>query len=197
MTSPETEPDFYSMPLIKAYDAFPILNRNFEGNYAAALDDMIKLSNLALKRKEQVVKKNEGIIDNSKKELLSDPSLYFGLRSNTSGYTELSRHDSKSIDTCAPLLSSCSKDTIDLASCVRRESVFGKSLSDSSLMVLQSLHEPILSPSISSFSLDEMSKQQGSLEINTDTIFSDQEFDGKRGLEEKFISRHIYARLAW
>lgn len=218
-TSPETEPDFYSMPFIKADDSLTILNTNFEGNSATALfEDKIKLSNPALNKKKHAFKEKYCVdrnvfyspvnkltngapktvtpVKGSNKELFSDPSSSFGLRSNTSGYIELSRHVSKRIDTCPPLLSSCSKDTNDLESSSRRESVFGKILSDSSLMALQSLHEPILSPSSSSFSLDEMSEQQGSLEINTDTIFSDQGFDGEWGLKEKFTPRHIYARLA-
>jgi hypothetical protein len=183
------------MPFIKADDALTILNTNFEGNSATALfEDKIKLSNPALNKKKHAFKEKYCVdrnvfyspvhkltngapktvtpVTGSKKELLSDPSSSFGLRSNTSGYTD-SRHASKLIDTCPPLLPSCSKDRNDLASSSWRESVFDKILSDSSLMVLQSLHEPILSPSSSSFSLDEMSEQQGSLEINTDTIFSD------------------------
>ena len=50
--------------------------------------------------------------------------------------------------------------------------------SESSLSIAKSLREPILTPSSSSSSLDEMFKNDGNVDINPETIFSDEGFDG-------------------
>jgi len=52
------------------------------------------------------------------------------------------------------------------------------SLTESSFSVAQSLREPIMTPSSSSSSLCETFRQEESLDINPDTIFSEKGFDG-------------------
>jgi len=54
----------------------------------------------------------------------------------------------------------------------------GSGLSERSLSIAQSLREPILTPSSSSSSLSEMFQQDETLEINPDTIFSENGFNG-------------------
>ena len=77
--------------------------------------------------------------------------------SSTSVYT-FSRCMSKSDDFCSRSLLPYSEDTHDRVHRSWNESPFHKSFSEISLFALQSLQDPILSPSSSSVSLDEMSQ---------------------------------------
>jgi hypothetical protein len=203
-TSPETEPDFYSMPFIKADDASPTLKRYLKGKVAVELEEKCKCSDPALCRKKQAVKmmnykeyavgddmfsfqRNESLaigipsidapVTGSKKTHLSDRSSSFDFSSSTAVYT-FSSHMSESNDFCHPLLLPYLEDTNNCVPRSWNKSLFGKSLSENSLSALQSLQDPILSPSSSSFSLDEMFQRRELLDINTDSIFSDHDFDG-------------------
>ena len=221
-TSPKTEPDFYSMPCIKADDASMTLKWDHEGKVAVKLEEECKCSDPALRQKKQAetmmnykdyVKDDNvfssqrnassaiGIpsivasITGSKKPSLSAPSSFFDLSSSIDVYN-FSRHRSESNDFCPRSLLHYSEDTNNRLRRSWNDSSFGKSLSETSLSTLQSLQDPILPLSPSSFSLDEMSQQRESLDINTDTIFSDLVFDGDRGFEEMPPSRQSYSRMA-
>ena len=56
MTSPETEPNFYSMPFIKANEASTTLKRDLEGNIALKMEEECECSNPALCQKKQAEK---------------------------------------------------------------------------------------------------------------------------------------------
>ena len=87
------------------------------------------------------------------------------------------------------------EDTNDRVLCSWIESPFGKSLSETSLSAILSLKDPVLSPSSSSFSLDEMFQQRESLDINTDSIFSEFGFDGSfamlRSVGDAFLDAYL------
>jgi len=87
---------------------------------------------------------------------LSVPSSTFDFSPSTTVYT-LSRHMSESHYFCPRSLLPYSNDTHDRVPRSWNESPFGKFFSKNVLLALQSLQEPVLSPSSSSFSLDEMS----------------------------------------
>ena len=130
-------------------------------------------------------------IKGSKKTRLSDPSSYFDLSSSTAVYT-FSRHMSEGNDFRYPSPVPHSEDTYDRVPRSGNKSPYGMSLSEYCLLALQSLQDPILSPSSSSFSLDEMFQQGEFLDINTDSIFSDHDSDGDWRLEEKLPLGHSY-----
>jgi hypothetical protein len=127
-----------------------------------------------------------------KKPRLSVPSSSFDFSPSTTVYT-FSRRASESNDFCPRSLLPYFEDTDDSVPCSWNESPFGKSLSETSLSAILSLKDPVLSPSSSSFSLDEMSQQRESLDINTDSIHSELGFDGDWGLEAKLPSRQSHA----
>ena len=127
-----------------------------------------------------------------KKPRLSVPSSSFDFSPSTTVYT-FSRRASESNDFCPRSLLTYLEDTNDRVLCSWNESQFGKRLSETSLSALQSLKDPVLSPSSSSFSLDEMFQQRESLDINTDSILSELGFDGDWGLEAKLPSRQSHA----
>ena len=197
--SPETEPNFYSMPFIKANDASTNLKRDLVGKVALKMEEECECSDPALCQKKQAEKmmnyKESDMGDNvfssqrntslaigipsiatpftgSKTPRLSAPSSSFDFSSSTTVYT-FSRRMSGSNGSCPRSLLPYSEDTNDRVLCSWNESPFGKSLSETALSALQSLKDPVLSPSSSSFSLDEMSQHRESLDINTDSIFSD------------------------
>jgi hypothetical protein len=124
----------------------------------------------------------------SKTPRLSARSSSFDFSSSTTVYT-FSRRMSGSNNLYPCSLLPYSEDTDDRVPLSWNESPFGKSLSETALSALQSIKDPVLSPSSSSVSLDEMSQQRESLDINTDSIFSDLGFDGDWGFEEKLPSR--------
>jgi len=180
--SPETEPDFYSMPFINANDASTTLKKDLEGKVALKMEEECECSDPAQCQKKQAEKMmnyNEcdmgdtvfscqsnsslaigitGIvpqITGSKKPCLSVPSSSFDFSSSTTVYT-FSRRMSGSNGSCLRSLVPYSEDTNDRAPHSWNESPFRKNLSEIALSALQTLQDPILSPSSSSFSLDEM-----------------------------------------
>ena len=212
-TSPKTEPDFYSMPCIKADDASMTLKWDHEGKVAVKLEEECKCSDPALRQKKQPEKmmnnkdyvKDDNVFSSQrnassaigipsivtsitcpKKPSLSAPSSSFDLSSSIAVYT-FSRNRSESNNFCPPALLPYSEDTNDRVPRSWNESPFSKSLSENALSTIQSLQDSVLS--FPSFSLDEMSQQRESLDANTDSIFSDLYFEGDWGLEEKLPSR--------
>jgi len=195
------------MPFVNANDASTTLKRDLEGKVALKMEEECECSDPALCQKKQAEKmmnyKESDMGDNvfssqrnsslsigipsivppiigSKTPRLSAPSSSFDFSSSTTVCT-FPRRMSESNDFCPRSLLPYSEDTNDRVPRSWNESPFRKSLSDKSLAALQSLQDPILSPSSSSFSLDEMSQQRESLDINTDTIFSNFDFDGNWG----------------
>ena len=137
-------------------------------------------------------------IEGTKKMRLSDPSSSFHFSSSTAVYT-FSRHMSEGNDFRYLSPVPHSEHTYDCVPRSGNKSPFGLSLSENSLSALQPFQDPILSPFSSSFSLDEMFQQGESLDINTDSIFSDHDFDGDWRLEEKeekLPPRSSYAHTA-
>ena len=92
----------------------------------------------------------------SKKPRLSAPSSSFAFSSSTTVYT-FSRHMSESNNLYPRSLLPYSEDTDDRVPLSWNESLFRRGLSENALSALQSLQGSFLSPSSSSFSLDEMS----------------------------------------
>ena len=90
-----------------------------------------------------------------KKPRMAVPSSSFDFSSSTTVYT-FSRRMSGSNVSCPRSLLPYSEDTHDCAPHSWNELPFRKSLSEIALSALQSLQDPVLSPSTSSFSLDEM-----------------------------------------
>ena len=214
-TSPETEPDFYSMPFINANDSSTTLKRDIEGKVALKTEEECKRSDPAVCQKKQAEKmmnykeyamghnvfssqRNTALAigipsivtpnTGSKTPRLSAHSSSFDFSLSTTVCT-FSRRMSESNDFCPRSMLPYLDNTNDRVPRSWNESAFGKSLSETSLSALQSLQHPILTPSSSSLWLDEMSQQQESPDINTDTIFSDLGFDGDWGFEEKLPSR--------
>jgi hypothetical protein len=217
--SPETEPNFYSLPFIKANDASTTLKRDLEGKDALKMEEECECSEPVLCQKKQAEKmmnyneydmgdtvfscqRNSSLaigipgivpqITGYKKPRMAVPSSSFDFSSSTTVYT-FSRRASESNDFCPRSLLPYLEDTNDRVLCSWNESQFGKRLSETSLSALQSLKDPVLSPSSSPFSLDEMFQQRESLDINTDSIFSELGFDGDWGLEAKLPSRQSHA----
>ncbi len=180
--SPETEPNFYSMPFVKADDASTTLKRDLVGKVAFKPEEGCECSDPALCQKKQAEKmtnyKEYGVGDNefsyqrntslaigipsivppitgSKTPRLSARSSSFDFSSSTTVYT-FSRRMSGSNGSCPRSLLPYSEDSNDRAPYSWNESPFRKSLSVNALSALQSLQDPVLSPSTSSFSLDEM-----------------------------------------
>ena len=198
-TSPETEPNFYSMPFIKANDASTTLKRDLEGKVALKMEEECECSEPVLCQKKQAEKmmnyneydmgdtvfscqRNSSLaigipgivpqITGYKKPRMAVPSSSYDFSSSTTVYT-FSRHMSGSNGSCHRSLLPYSEDTNDRSPHSWNELPFRKSLSETALSALQSLKDPVLSPSSSSFSLNEISQQRESLDINTDSIFSD------------------------
>jgi hypothetical protein len=94
-------------------------------------------------------------ISGSKTPRRSARSSSFDFSSSTTVYT-FSRRMSGSNGSCPRSLLPYSEDTHDRAPHSWNELPFRKSLSEIALSALQSLQDPVLSPSTSSFSLDEM-----------------------------------------
>jgi len=180
--SPETEPNFYFMPFIKANDASTNLKRDLVGKVALKMEEECECSDPAqcqkkhakmmMKYKEYDMGDNVfssqrntslaiGIpsivppITGSKTPRRSAPSSSFDFSSSTTVYT-FSRRMSGSNGSCPRSLLPYSEDSNDRAPYSWNESPFRKSLSVNALSALQSLQDPVLSPSTSSFSLDEM-----------------------------------------
>lgn len=210
-TSPETEPDFYSMPWVEPGCAAMVLNRDLEGEVTAAME----LENKRSGRKEGGSKKRQHT-------LTSNPKL-----KHVEANVVNSSPRSTLVDTIASACPSfSSKDPEDAndgkqhcgdeftfegkrfhyleRSCFaalasrrsfllepRRNATTAQSHNsasllppsaksrpyDRSLLIVRSLRGPILTPSSSTSSLGAMLEQDQTLEINPDTIFSD-EFDG-------------------
>ena len=207
-TSPETEPDFYCMPCIKAGDASTTLKWDLEGKVAVKLEE--DCSDPALRQKKQAEKmmnNKDYVMDDNvfssqrnassaigipsiatsitgpQKPNLSAPSSSFDLSSSIAVYN-FSLPRIVSNDFRPRSLLPYSEDTSDRVPRSWNDSSLDKSLSELSLSALKSLKDPILSLSSSDFSLDAMSQQRELLDINTDTIFSNLDFDGVRGFEE-------------
>jgi len=239
--SPETEPDFYSMPWINPEDASFDFDRHIEDEVAVALQEDIKRSEPTRQRspkrqdsgkKKQAAKKRSakkdvldiGTIDCSSprcfpaagnapaavtpdtvgsKRRLSFPSL-FDLGSTSFTFQRRASQNragdqEQFIDLCPQLLSSSSdsEDSNDdphsgdeimfegqhfhyLDSFAAPAPPFSLAPRSAAIehhpRIVESLRDPILTPSSSSHSLNEMStfKQDDSLEINPETIFSDE-----------------------
>jgi hypothetical protein len=181
-TNPETEPDFYSMPFVKADDTSTTSRRDLEDIVAVELEEKCKCSDPAPCWKKRVVKmmnyrehvvgddafssqENASLavgipsiaapIEGTKKTRPSDPSSSFHFSSSTTVYT-FSRHMSEGNDFRYLSPVPHSEDTYDRVPRSGNKSPFGMSLSENSLSALQSLQDHILSPSSSSFLLDEM-----------------------------------------
>ena len=227
--SPETEPNFYSMPFMKANDASTTLKRDLEGKVALKMEEECECSEPVLCQKKQAEKmmnyneydmgdtvfscqRNSSLaigipgivpqITGYKKPRMAVPSSSFDFSSSTTVYTFSPaaattaidrRRASERNDFCPRSLLPYMEDTNDRVLCSWNESQFGKRLSETSLSALQSLKDPVLSPSSSPFSLDEMFQQRESLDINTDSILSELGFDGDWGLEAKLPSRQSHA----
>lgn len=262
--SPETEPDFYSMPWAEHRDASTALNEDLEGEVVAALEEEHKHNELTTKRlttkrqqtnskkKQQASKRISGkkksgveteyiyssprsgpqvsppaVITpdtrGTKPELVIPSSFFEEPPSPIPSHSIFHRRRSLDMmalplmDLCPPLLSSDSEDTADsdpqsgeeiafegqhfhyLDSFARRDSLLATSShfltlvprkniisaqqripelvmadsSSSSVSIVQSLREPIMTPSSSSSSLRGMPKHDESVEINPDTIFAE------------------------
>ena len=197
--SPEAEPDFYSMPFINANDASTTLKRDIEGKVALKMEEECKRSDPAVCQKKQAEKMTnykEYAMGHNVFSSQRNTALAIGIPSIVTPNTSLSttvytfsRRMSESNDFCPRSLLPYLDDTNDRVPRSWNESPFRKSLSETSLSALQSLQDPILTPSSSSLLLDEMSQQQEFPDINTDTIFSDLGFDVDWGFEEKLPSR--------
>ncbi len=83
------------------------------------------------------------------------------------------RHQSQSTNFCLSSYSSVSSD--ELTSWAEPSYEYDGSLTESSVM--QFLREPILTPSVSSSSLNAMSTLQGSREVNTEPTFLDDDWE--------------------
>jgi hypothetical protein len=180
--SPETEPNFYSLPFIKANDASTTLKRDLVSKVALKMEEECECSDPAQcqkKHAEKMMKNKEydmgdtvfssqrntslaigipGIvppITGSMTPRRSAPSSSFDFSSSTTVYT-FSRRMSGSNGSCPRSLLPYSEDTNDRSPHSWNELPFHKSLSETALSALQSLQDPILSPSSSSLSLDEM-----------------------------------------
>lgn len=269
--SPETEPDFYSMPMVNPEDSSKDLNRDLEGEVAAAIEEENKLSEPTRKpsrkrqdggnKKKRAASRKSPKIEpfetdsgysspkitsmsiaastvvtpntmGTKKPPCVPSSLDMSL--NTAGpikfHRQLSlsvsrtRDQQKLMDLFPPLVLSDSADTeIEEPQSGDEVTFEGKhfhyldsftapptpsrvfsldprrsgsmpqhsqnnvapssfphlvhSLPEIPLSIARSLREPILTPSSSSSSLAEMFQQDDSLEINPDTIFSENGFD--------------------
>jgi hypothetical protein len=187
------------MPFIKANDASTTLKRDLEGKVALKMEEECGCSEPVLCQKKQAEKmmnyneydmgdtvfscqRNSSLaigipgivpqITGYKTPRRSAHSSSFDFSSSTTVYN-FSRRASESNYFCPRSLLPYLEDTNDRVLCSWNKSLFGKSLSETALSALQSLTDPVLSPSSSSFSLNEMSQQRESLDINTDSIFSD------------------------
>ena len=181
-TSPETEPNFYSMPFMKDNDASTTLKSDLEGNVPLKMEEECECSEPVLCQKKQAEKmmnyneydmgdtvfscqRNSSLaigipgivpqITGYKKSRMAVPSSSFDFNSSTTVYT-FSRRMSGSNVSCPRSLLPYSEDTHDCAPHSWNELPFRKSLSEIAMSALQSLQDPVLSPSTSSFSLDEM-----------------------------------------
>jgi hypothetical protein len=170
------------MPFMKANDASTTLKRDLEGKDALKMEEECECSEPVLCQKKQAEKmmnyneydmgdtvfscqRNSSLaigipgnfpqITGYKKPCMSVPSSSFDFSSSTTVYT-FSRRASESNDFCPRSLLTYLEDTNDRVLCSWNESPFRKSLSETALSALQSLQDPILSPSSSSLSLDEM-----------------------------------------
>ena len=170
------------MPFIKANDASTTLKRDLEGKVALKMEEECKCSEPVLCQKMQAEKMmnyneydmGDTVISSQrnsslaigipsivpkktsyKKPCLSFSSSSFDFSPSTTVYT-FSRRASESNDFCPRSLLPYSEDTHDCAPHSWNELPFRKSLSEIALSALQSLQDPVLSPSTSSFSLDEM-----------------------------------------
>jgi len=83
------------------------------------------------------------------------------------------RHQSQSTNFCLSSYSRVSSD--ELTSWADPSCEYDGSLTE--ISVMQFLREPILTPSVSSSSLNAMSTLQGSLELNTEPIFLDDDWE--------------------
>ena len=187
------------MPVMKANDASTTLKRDLEGKVALKMEEECECSDPAKCQKKQAEKmtnyKEYDMCDNvfssqrntslliaipsivppitgSKSPRRSARSSSFDFGSSTTVYT-FSRRMSGSNGSCPRSPLPYSEDIHDRSPHSWNELPFRKSLSETALSALQSLKDPFLSPSSSSFSLDEMSQQRESLDSNTDSIFSD------------------------
>jgi hypothetical protein len=96
---------------------------------------------------------------------MAPPSPSFDLTSSTI------RHQGQSMDYCLSSYTRVSSD--ELTSWA--DPAYGENLTESSVM--QFLREPILTPSVSSSSLNATSKLQGSLVVNTDLNFHNDDWE--------------------
>jgi len=187
------------MPFMKDNDASTTLKSDLEGNVPLKMEEECECSEPVLCQKKQAEKmmnyneydmgdtvfccqRNSSLaigipgifpqITGCKKPRMAVPSSSFDFNSSTTVYT-FSHHMSGSNGSCPRSLLLYSEDTNDRSPHSWIESPFGKSLSETALSALQSLKDPVLSPSSSSFSLNEISQQRESLDINTDSIFFD------------------------
>jgi len=170
------------MPFITANDASTTLKRDLEGKFALKMEEECECSDPAKCQKKQAEKMTNykeydmgdnvfscqrntslliGIpsivppITESKTPRRSARSSSFAFSSSTTVYS-FSCHISGSNGSCPRSPLPYSEDINDRSPHSWNESSFRKSLSEIDLSALQSLQNPVLSPSTSSFSLDEM-----------------------------------------
>jgi hypothetical protein len=174
-SNPATEPDFYSMPSIKAIDHAPTKsNRDFvypslhakkrPENAISQIKEHVADDNVILSPRMALLavdaSNNVTQVIGSTKSCMVAPSPSFDLTSSTI------RHQTQSMKFRRSSYTSVSSD--ELTSWAELE--YDESLTESS--VLQFIREPILTPSGSS-----TSKLQGSLEVNTEPYFLDDDWE--------------------
>jgi hypothetical protein len=201
------------MPCIKADDASTTLKWDLEGKVAVKLEE--DCSDPALRQKKQAEKmmnNKDYVMDDNVFSSQRNASSAIGIPSIATSITGPQKPNLSALSSSFDLSSSIavynfsrpiivsndfrprsllpySEDTSDRVPPSWNDSSLDKSLSENALSTIQSLEDPVLSLSSSSFSLDEMSQQRESLDANTDSIFSDLYFEGDWGLEEKLPSR--------
>jgi hypothetical protein len=187
-SNPATEPDFYSMPSIKAkYHAATKSNGDLNGKIPLCAypsvhakkqpensisqikehvaDDNVILSARRMASSALDASNNVTQAIGSTKSCKAPPSLSFDLSSSTI------RHQGQSMNFCRSSYTRVSSD--ELTSWA--EPAYDESLTESSVM--QFLREPILTPSVSSSWLNATSKLQGSLEVNTEPNFLNDDWE--------------------
>ncbi len=187
-SNPATEPDFYSMPSIKAIDHAPTKsNGDLNGKIPLCVyptiqakkqpenaisqikehiaDDNVILSPSRMSSSAVDASNNVTQVIGSTKRRMVAPSPSFDLTSSTI------RHQTQNMNFCLSSYSRVSSD--ELTSWA--EPAYDESLTENSVM--QFLREPILTPSVSSSSLNATSKLQGSLEVNTEPNFLNDDWE--------------------
>jgi len=188
-SNPATEPDFYSMPSIKAIDHAPKKShRDLSGEKLLCVHPSLQAKKQPEKSISQIkdhvadynviiyprmassavnASSNVTQVIGSAKPCTVAPSQSLDLTSSTI------RHQSQSTNFCLSSYSRVSSD--ELTSWADPSCEYDGSLTE--ISVMQFLREPILTPSVSSSSLNAMSTLQGSLEVNTEPNFLDDDWE--------------------